>query len=265
MVNNILKICLVPFEIYWGDKKRNIESLDKIINLIHPETDLVVLPELFSTGFPSNLQKEEFRKLAERNTGETIDIIKNYSSKHNFAIAGSFLADSGGLLFNRSFFIEPSGDEYFADKRHLFSLGGENKYVKNGDTRLSVRFRGWNIAMIVCYDIRFPAWTRNKNNEYDLMLAVANWPASRIDAWNTLLKARALENQAYVAGVNCRGIDHTGAEYDGSSHLFNYRGKDLVVKITDDGLLYGSLSMQKLMEFRERFPFWKDADNFHLE
>ena len=265
MTHPNLNICLVPHEICWGDKDKNIKYLSALVDSVHHQTDLMVLPETFSTGFPTGRDKEEIRVLAERNTGPTIDILKNISKDRNMAIAGSFIADSGGLLYNRAFFIEPSGDEYFADKRHLFSLGGENKYVKNGDTRLSVRFRGWNIAMIVCYDIRFPAWTRNKNNEYDLMLAVANWPASRIDAWNTLLKARALENQAYVAGVNCRGIDHTGAEYDGSSHLFNYRGKDLVVKITDDGLLYGSLSMQKLMEFRERFPFWKDADNFHLE
>lgn len=265
MNDSILKLCLAPMEIVWGNKEKNLSTIDALLKKVHPETDLVILPEMFSTGFPSQLDKEGFRQLAERNTGETIDKIKNYSSKYNFAISGTFIADSGGLLFNRAFFIEPSGDEYFADKRHLFSLGGEDKIVKNGDSRLFVRYRGWNISMIVCYDIRFPVWCRNKQNEYDLLLAVANWPASRIEAWNTLLKARAMENQAYVCGVNCTGIDNMGAEYDGSSHVYNYRGKDIAVRISDDGLLYASLSKEKLDTFRQRFPFWKDADNFYLE
>lgn len=264
MPESILKVCLSPSEIVWGDKKSNLKILSKVLDKVHPETDLLILPEMFSTGLPTDRSKEEIRVLAEKNTGETIDLLKNWSESHNMAIAGSFIADSGGLLFNRAFFIEPSGDEYFADKRHLFSLGGENEYFKNGNTRLSVRFRGWNIAMVVCYDIRFPIWCRNNNNEYDLLLAVANWPASRIDTWNTLLKARAIENESYVCGVNCRGIDNTGAEYDGATHVFDFRGRDIIVKISDDGLLYASLSMKKLSEYREKFPFWKDADSFKL-
>ena len=264
MNERILKVCLAPTEIFWGDKQKNIENLKNIFSNIHPETDLLILPELFSTGFPSDRDKEAFRELAEKNTGDTIDILKNCCEENNLAIAGSFLADSGGLLYNRAFFIEPSGDEYFADKRHLFSLGGEDKFLRAGDARLSVRFRGWNISLIVCYDIRFPVWCRNKDNEYDLLIAVANWPASRIDTWDTLLKARAIENQSYVCGVNCKGIDHTGSEYNGSSHVFNYRGKDIIIKITEDGLLYASLSMQKLNSYRERFPFWKDAEDFTI-
>lgn len=259
-----LKVCLAPIEIAWGQKETNLETLDKIFRTLHPETDLLVLPETFSTGFPSDLDKESFRELAERNTGETIDIIKKYASAHSIAIAGSFLADSGGLLFNRAFFIEPSGDEYFADKRHLFSLGGENLILHPGDERMSLRYRGWNISMIVCYDLRFPIWCRNRNNEYDLLLAVANWPASRVQTWDLLLQARAIENQAYVCGVNCKGVDNKGAEYNGSSHLYDFRGKDIMVNISDDGLFYASLSMEKLLNYRERFPFWKDADDFSL-
>ena len=265
MTDSILKVCLAPIEILWGRKDDNLKALQKIFDKIHPETDLLVLPETFSTGFPSDLDKEAFRRLAERNTGETIDLIKKYSAKNSLAVAGSFIADSGGLLFNRAFFIEPSGDEYFADKRHLFSLGGEDQILRAGDSRMLLRYRGWNISMIVCYDLRFPTWCRNRNNEYDLLLAVANWPVKRIDTWDTLLKARAIENQAFVCGVNCRGIDNKNAEYNGSSHMFDYRGKDIAVNISDDGLLYASLSMQKLINYRDKFPFWKDADNFYLE
>lgn len=265
MDEKILKVCLAPMEISWGNKEKNLSNLDRLINKVHHETDLLVLPEMFSTGFPSDLDKEAFRKLAERNTGPTIDKIKEYSEKHNLAIAGSFIADSGGLLFNRAFFIEPSGDEYFEDKRHLFSVGGENLILNSGERRLAVRFRGWNISMVVCYDIRFPVWCRNQKNEYDLLIAVANWPASRIDAWDTILKTRAMENQSYVCGVNCKGIDNKDAEYNGSSHLYNYRGKDISIKTDEEGLLYASLSMQKLKDFREKFPFWRDADDFQLE
>ena len=144
----------------------------------------------------------------------------------------------GDDLFNSSFFLEPSGDEYYSAKKHLFSPGGENKLFKPGTKRLSVRYRGWNISIIVCYDLRFPVWCRNRRNEYDLLIAMANWPVSRIDTWDTLLKARALENSAYVCGVNCRGIDDLGGDYNGSSHVFNYKGKDLAVNVSDDGLLY---------------------------
>lgn len=265
MVDTTLKICVVPFEIAWGKKEKNIERFKEIIKKVHPETDLLVLPETFSTGFPSDKDKQEFSTLAEPVTGETVQLLKQLSSKYNFAIAGSFLAKDGDTLYNRGFFIEPAGDEYFADKKHLFSLGGEDQVLNTGNKRLSVRYRGWNISMIICYDLRFPVWCRNKNLEYDLLLAVANWPEKRIDAWNTLLKARAMENQAYVCGVNCKGIDNKESVYDGSSSLYNYRGKDLFVKANDDDFLYASLSLKKLNEFRERFTFWKDADKFYLE
>ena len=129
---------------------------------------------------------------------------------------------------------------------------------------MAVRFRGWNISMIVCYDLRFPVWCRNKNNEYDLLLAIANWPASRVETWDILLQARAIENPAYVCGVNCCGIDNKGSDYNGSSHLFDFRGKDIADKIDNDGVLYASLSMEKLTTYRERFAFWKDADEFEL-
>ena len=265
MLENKLKICLVPLEIFWGDKERNLKSLEEIFSRIHPETDLVVLPETFSTGFPSTEMQKQIQDLAETNEGPTLSLLRQLSDRHNFAIAGSFIATTGTDLFNRSFFLEPHNKETFAAKKHLFSPGGEDKIFNKGEKKLFVEFKGWKISMIVCYDLRFPVWCRNRNNEYDLLIAIANWPVSRIDTWDTLLKARALENSAYVCGVNCRGMDNLGGEYNGSSHVFNYKGKDLAVDINEDGLLYAGLSMQKLIHYREKFPTWKDADSFYLE
>lgn len=264
MLENKLELCLVPMEITWGNKDKNLKTLEDLFEKIHPQTDLVVLPETFSTGFPSSEMQKNIEDWAEGNEDQTISLLKSLAKSHNLAIAGSFIAKSDNRLFNRSFFLEPSGDEVFSAKRHLFSPGGEDKIFHQGEKRLSVRYRGWNISMIVCYDLRFPVWCRNRKNEYDLLIAVANWPVSRIDTWDTLLKARALENSAYVCGVNCRGIDDLGGDYNGSSHVFNYKGKDLAVDVNNDGLLYAGLSMQRLINFRNKFPSWKDADEFKI-
>lgn len=263
MNQHLLKTALLPMEIVWGDKERNLENLANIMPLIHPETDLLILPETFSTGFLTE-DKEFVRQYAERNTGRTIDTVKELAAKYNVAIAGSFIADSGGSLYNRAFFIEPSGEETFADKRHLFTMAGEDKVFSPGFNRLSVRYRGWNIAMVVCYDIRFPVWCRNVLNQYDLLIAVANWPKVRINAWNQLLPARALENEAYVCGVDCKGTDSKGFEYDGSSAAIDFKGKNITVRDGVNGILYATLDHDLLDTFRAKFPAWRDADAFKL-
>ncbi len=267
MISKDLKVCLFPQEIFWGDKKRNMKTLSATLERVHSETDLLILPETFSTGFPSGKDKETVREYAERNTGETIDQLKKLARRHSIAIAGSYVADSGGSLYNRAFFIEPSGDETFADKKHLFTMAGEHNVFSRGFDRLQVRYRGWNIAMIICYDIRFPAWCRNVDNEYDLLIAVANWPDVRVDAWRKLLYARAIENEAYVCGVDCKGTDDAGFNYDGSSAIIDFKGKETGTKIEcEDGieLIYGILNREKLDAFREKFPAWRDADRFHM-
>ena len=250
--------------IAWGKKEENIKNVERACEIIHPDTDLLVLPETFSTGFPAGYTKEEVRVLAERNTESTIDFIKYLAHKFNMAIAGTFVANSGGNLYNRAFFIEPSGEESFADKRHLFTMAGEDKIFSHGYDRLKVRFRGWEIAMVVCYDIRFPVWNRNVKNEYDVLIATANWPKVRVDAWNKLLYARAIENEAYVLGVNCSGSDHKGFEYDGSSMAIDFKGKNISVSSPDSPFIYASLSKEKLDSFREKFPAYNDADPFKL-
>ncbi len=265
MLSNELKVCMFPMEIAWNDKEKNFTILEQALEKMHPETDLIILPETFSTGFPSGEDKETVREMAERNTQESVERLKKLASRHNVAIAGSFIANSGGSLYNRAFFIEPSGEETFADKRHLFTMAGEDKVFSPGFDRLSVRYRGWNIAMIVCYDIRFPAWCRNRNNEYDLLIAVANWPDVRVDAWNKLLFARAIENEAYVCGVDCKGTDPKDFHYDGSSMAIDFKGKEITAAVPETGLLYATLSKEKLDRFREKFPAWKDADKFSIE
>ncbi|MCH5217202.1 MAG: nitrilase family protein [Muribaculaceae bacterium] len=258
-----LHICLLPMPIKWGDKEANLNYLEEKLREVHPGTDLLILPEMFSTGFITS-GKEEVRALAERNSGETVDFLKRLAARHGLAIAGSFIADTGGSLFNRAFFIDSYGEEAFADKRHLFTMGGEDKIFSAGDSRLSVRYRGWNISMVVCYDIRFPVWCRNKENEYDLLIAVANWPKARVEAWTHLLKARALENLSYVCGVNCTGTDLNGYSYDGASHVFDFKGADISMRSDNSDLIYASLSHEKLLSFRQKFPAWKDADSFEI-
>lgn len=264
MSESKLEICLAPLEIKWGDKEKNLSNLENTFRSIHQETDIVVLPETFSTGFPSSEMQNEIEKIAEPIEGKTISIIKNLSEKYDMAVAGSFIAKKRDKLFNCSFFVAPDGNVSTSAKKHLFSPGGEDKIFQSGDRRLAVNYKGWKIEMVVCYDIRFPVWCRNRKNEYDLLIAVANWPVSRIDTWDTLLKARALENLSYVCGVNCRGIDDLGGDYNGSSHVFNYKGKDLAVDVDGNGLLYAGLSKQRLINFRDKFPSWKDADDFQL-
>ncbi|MDE6226541.1 MAG: nitrilase family protein [Muribaculaceae bacterium] len=258
-----LKVCLVPMSIMWGDIESNMLTLQNILNSIHPETDLVILPETFSTGFPTGVSKDDVKGMAEEDNGKTIKFLINLSTIHNVAISGSLIIKDEYGVYNRGFFIEPSGECYFADKVHLFRMGGENEVFNSGDTRLLVRFRGWNISMIICYDLRFPVWCRNVDNQYDLLIVVANWPETRSFVWQTLLTARAIENMAYVCGVNCKGVDEMGNHYDGLSMAIDFKGKNIGVK--SDELIYALLKKENLQKFRNKFPAWKDADYFRIE
>lgn len=260
-----LRVALFPMELQWHDKAANLDTLIDAMPLLYSQTDLLILPETFSTGFPSGSEKEAVRAMAERNTGDTISTLKALAKEYCVAICGSFIADTGGLLYNRAFFIESDGEEHFADKRHLFTMAGEDKVFRAGDSRLRLRFRGWNIAMIICYDVRFPVWCRSYGEEsYDLLVAVANWPQQRVDAWNQLLRARAIENLAYVCGVDCKGIDPQGNIYDGSSPAYDFIGREIGIRDDDTPFVYAYLNAEKLCRFREKFPAWRDADSFSI-
>ena len=198
MLMENLRISLVQAGIVWENKLENLKNYGDLLQNVSGNSDLVVLPEMFSTGFSM-----QCCHLAETNDGETISTIRKWAVDFNFAVAGSFLAkDAAGKLYNRGFFVTPEDDCFFYDKRHLFRMGNEHNLFVQGNKQLIIPYKGWNINFIICYDLRFPIWCRNVNNAYDLMLCPANWPEVRDFAWETLLKARAIENQTYVCGVN---------------------------------------------------------------
>lgn len=253
-----LRISLIQTDIVWENKQENLSRLEKKIEKLTDATDIAVLPEMFSTGF--SMKSEE---LAETIEGETITVLKQWSKKFNFAITGSFIALEGDTCFNRAFFLTPKGEEYYYDKHHLFRMGDEPNHFQAGNRKLVFNYLGWNICLMVCYDLRFPAWCRNIQNEYDLFIIVASWPAPRRRAWEILLCARAIENLSYVCGVNRVGTDGHGLKYSGQSALYNAKG-EIITEFTDgeEGIHTTKIDLASLRSLREKFPTWKDADRF---
>lgn len=262
-MNNNLRVAVLPLPIVCGDKEANLLAVENALATLPSGTDIVVLPELFSTGYIDDAG--QLATLAERNTGSTIDRIKEWAACTGAAFAGSYLASTHPRKYNRGFFIEPSGEETFYDKRHLFSLSREPKLFAPGTDRpLVVRFRGWNVALVVCYDLRFPVWCRNRGGEYDLLLVVANWPKTRAYAWEHLLIARAIENQSYVVGANRGGKDDYG-DYEGMSYIFDSRGMAIGVWPADSPFIVADLNGSALESYRKSFPALDDADNFIIK
>ena len=257
-----LRISIIQFDIVWQETENNLKHCESLIRPLQGKTDLVILPEMFATGF-----SVDAIHLAEANSGNTIQQISQWAQKFGFAVCGSFLAkDDSGKIFNRGFFITPEGDSYFYNKRHLFRMGKENDFLTAGNETVIIPYKGWNIRMIICYDLRFPVWTRNKKNEYDLLICVANWPENRASVWKTLLEARALENQCYICGVNRIGTDKNKVSYKGDSLLFDYKGKVILEAIPHkEETLTGSINKDTLEEFRKKFPVWMDADSFEIK
>jgi predicted amidohydrolase len=213
---------------------------------------------MFSTGFSMN-----GRYLAEPGDGKTVGTIKRWACDCNFAVCGSFLAIENDRLYNRGFFITPEGDAFFYDKRHLFRMGDENKNFTPGEKQLIIPYKEWNICLIVCYDLRFPVWSRNVGKAYDLLICPANWPQARGNSWNILLKARALENYCYVCGVNRVGEDGHGIHHRGDSQLIDFKGDVIAFCEPDkEGVVTGTICKEVLEQFREKFPVWQDADKF---
>lgn len=261
-VRKKLRVAALPLNIEWADKERNLAAVKRAFGQLPEGTDIVVLPELFSTGYADD--PELLNDLAEKNTEATVDLLKELAAKHSTAIAGSFLARTHPRIYNRGFFIEPSGEETFYDKRHLFTLSSEARVFRRGESRMPiVRFRGWNVGLIVCYDLRFPVWCRSRQGNYDLLLVTANWPRSRAYAWEHLLIARAIENQCCVVGANRGGEDLYG-EYEGMTYIFDSRGMAVSVQPSGCPFIVADLDKEKLEEFREKFPVANDADDFSL-
>lgn len=265
MLEKRLNVVLIEDNIIWGDKSANLEQLERNLKLIPDNTDLVVLPELFSTGFLIE-EPEKMRALAERNTENTIRTLKKIATKYNVALTGSFMANTANKIYNRAFFIESNGDETYYDKRHIFGIGGENEVFTAGNAEPRIiRYRGWNILPVVCYDLRFPVWLRNVDNKYDLLVVVANWPKARAYAWEHLLIARAIENECYVCGCNRIGESFSGIEYSGDSLIIDFRGTVIAKRKNDSPVISACLNGNKLTGFRDKFPAWKDVDRFDIK
>lgn len=250
---NTLKISGINLDISWKDKDANYHTIQKAAQYI--STDILLLPEMFATGF--YMKPNE---IADENE-ETLRWMKSLAKERQTAVCGSVAVKENDVFYNRMYFVEPNGTFYSYDKRHLFSYSGEDKTYTPGKEKVIVHYKGWRILLQVCYDLRFPVFTRNNDN-YDVILYVANWPKSRIDAWQTLLKARAIENQAYVFGLNRIGIDGNNLQYPESSYCYFADGTE--VSSTSENIISAELIREKLENFREKFPFLSDRDDFSL-
>lgn len=256
---NALDLTLVQTSLFWENKTKNLDHFDKLLNNVKG-THVVVLPEMFTTGFSMEPQK-----LAESMNGETVAWMKEKAKKLKAAVCGSVIIEEKKKYYNRFVWVMPNGEVYTYDKRHLFSPAGENEYYTAGKEKIIINYKGWNILPFICFDIRFPVWSRNVNAEADLMIYVANWPTPRNNAWQQLLIARAIENQCYVAGVNRVGKDGKGMEHKGSSAVIDYLGHTQL-KGPDSKSWIKNISIEKnpLDEFRKKFPVWKEADKFRI-
>jgi len=257
-----MRISIIQDTIVWADKDANLKKTGEQLVALAGKTDLVVLPEMFTTGFCT-----DDLHLAEPTEGDTILKLKFWANKFAFAIAGSFIASEEGKVYNLSFFVYPDGNVVTAGKRHLFSMGGEQNHFSAGDKRLIVNYCGFNICLLVCYDVRFPVWARNVNNEYDLLIYVANFPERRINDWDILLRARAIENQTYVCGVNRVGVDGLGIAYNGHSALLDFNANSLLTFLPENetSIQTAELAPEPLQRYRRKFAVWRDADRFELK
>jgi omega-amidase len=262
---------MIQTSLYWEDKTANLNMLQKKIAGIPDKTELIVLPEMFSTGF--SMEKVS---LAETMAGPTLEWMKKTAADKGAIITGSIIAKEergeGSFFYNRLIWMLPTGEFGFYDKRHLFAFGKENQHYNAGKNRLIASANGWKINLQICYDLRFPVWLRQSNAsanpsqpEYDLLIVVANWPSARVHAWKTLLQARAIENQCYVIGVNCTGSDGRGLQYPGESMIVGPLGEPVKVLGAEDEIFSHTLDRDKLEETRLKFPFWRDADTFFIQ
>lgn len=262
-MQRLLNVAILPLNIKPGDRDENLYILSQQINNIDRDVDVIVLPELFNTGFVSD--PVIMRNLADSADRQlTLDFVRELAAKRNTAFCGSLLWRDGNKYFNRCFFVEPSGETAFYDKHHLFTLSKEPKILTAGTDRSPiVRYRGWNITMAVCYDMRYPVWLRNVNNSYDLMIVPANWPTARGYDWQHLLIARAIENQACYVGANRSGEDDFGS-YNDNSFIIDHRGRIVGAADASTDIVTATLSLNDLEKYRTSFPVAASADHFTL-
>lgn len=254
----IMNVGVLQMDITWADAPANVARIDQLLPQAD-DIDLLVLPETFSTGFCM-----EPEGVAEPEDGYTLTQMRRWAAALDCAVVGSVPVAGEGRFYNRMYFVCPDGTTHWYDKRHLFAFGGENRCYAPGKERVVVEFRGFRFLLQVCYDLRFPVWSRCREKDYDAIIYVANWPESRRHVWNVLLRARALENQCYVVGVNRVG-DGQGVAYRGGSVIINPYGKEISsCPDGEESLSFGTLERAALDKFRQHFPVLDDADSFEL-
>jgi len=250
----------IQSSLHWEDKEANLQMFEEKIFSISQPTEIVVLPEMFSTGF--SMQP---KKLAEPMDGESVEWMKRIAAKKKIILTGSVIIEEDRNFYNRLVWVLPNGQIGYYDKRHLFAYGDEDQHYTAGKKRLIASVKGWKINLMVCYDLRFPVWSRQQGDfEYDVLIYVANWPERRVLAWTSLLRARAIENQSYVIGVNRTGDDGNKIPYTGESMAVNPMGEILYHKNDEEDVFTVTLDRSDLEKTREKFPFWKDADQFTI-
>jgi omega-amidase len=254
-----LDITIVQADLFWHDAEKNRDQFTRAIENIEDHTDLIVLPEMFTTGFSMDAPA-----LAEPMDGATVAWMRDMARSTNSAICGSVIISEDADYRNRFICAQPDGSLTTYDKRHLFRLANEQDHYTQGDTVQTFELNGFRICPMICYDLRFPVWSRNRDG-YDLLLYVANWPSPRHNAWAALLRARAIENLSYLAGVNRVGKDGNNLPYIGGSAIIDYLGNDLADLGDQQGTATATLDLEALQKFRDRFAFHKDADSFALE
>jgi predicted amidohydrolase len=260
-----LNVSIIQADLFWEDIPKNIEAFTRKIDGIDEETDLIILPEMFNTGFSINPDT-----ITEEYLGPTFNWMQQMAKERNAAITGSVLTKVEGNYYNRLYWVEPNGSHKFYDKKHLFRLGKEWKIFTPGTKSLVVEWKGWKIKPLVCYDLRFPVWSKNRlidgQYEYDLLIYVANWPAIRKYAWKHLLISRALENLSYVAGINRVGQDGHAINHSGDSMLVDTKGQIIAqANAYHEEMITTRLSFTELQNFRDQFPFSLDWDEFELK
>jgi predicted amidohydrolase len=257
-----LKVALLQIDIFWLDIDANLARLEEYFydNIIGEGFDIIVLPEMFNTGFGKNAAGH-----AEFMNGKSHKWLKNMAMLSDALMLGSFSVKDNGMIFNRLMAVYPDGRTLFYDKKHLFSYGEEHLVFSSGERALLLQYKGFIIKPLICYDLRFPVWSRNSVSEpFDVLIYVANWPDSRKYAWEQLLKARAIENQCYVLGCNRIGVDGNNLQYGGGSAIIDHEGKYLALAKENEALVVATLDKSSLQKFRVDFPFLNDSDKFQF-
>lgn len=256
-----LTVTLIQSSLYWENIEKNLQMFTQKISAVSEKTDLIILPEMFTTGF--SMQPE---KLAEGIHGDTLKWMKDTANKKQCVITGSFICSEQGNYYNRLIWMRPDGTHSVYDKRHLFSMASEDQHYTAGTTKIIEKIKEWKICPLICYDLRFPVWSRNtKENMFDLLIYVANWPERRSHPWKTLLLARAIENQCYVAGINRVGNDGNEIYHSGDSAVINYKGEIIsTIPPHEECTQTITLKYDELRDFRKQFPVLNDADKFDV-